>query len=199
MERSQSPLAACSSTGPLERWTHVDGNGFYTAAGESWSMTSKTNAGGGRKDCVAWKVEEAVHYFEHADKVTTDSSRAREKSRSRWRTVSYGTWRSPFTNFKAKFWTLSSAWQSREKMGEDAYTACSGCGRINALYKGRKMQRVRVAKGRFWQKGIPQAFLIAFGRFFCLFVILIKFNNEGGEENFHFHNHHKYTNKQANP
>ncbi len=38
------------------------------------SMTSKPNAGGGSKDCVAWKVEEAVHNFVHADKVTTDSS-----------------------------------------------------------------------------------------------------------------------------
>ncbi len=35
------------------------------------SMTSKPNAGGGSKDCVAWM---AVHYFVHADKVTMDSS-----------------------------------------------------------------------------------------------------------------------------
>ncbi len=38
------------------------------------SMTSKPNASGGSKNCVAWKVEKAVHYFVHADKVTTDSS-----------------------------------------------------------------------------------------------------------------------------
>ncbi len=38
------------------------------------SMTSKPNAGGGGKDCVKWKVEEAVHNFAHADKVTTGSS-----------------------------------------------------------------------------------------------------------------------------
>ncbi len=38
------------------------------------SMTSKPNTGGGSKDCVAWKVEKAVHYFVHVDKVTTDSS-----------------------------------------------------------------------------------------------------------------------------
>ncbi len=31
------------------------------------SMTSKLNAG-------AWKVEKAMHYFLHADKVTMDSS-----------------------------------------------------------------------------------------------------------------------------
>ncbi len=33
------------------------------------SMTSKLNAGGGSKDPVAWKIEKAVHYFVHADKV----------------------------------------------------------------------------------------------------------------------------------
>ncbi len=37
-------------------------------------MTSKPNVGGGSKDCVTWKVEEAMHNFVHADKVTTDSS-----------------------------------------------------------------------------------------------------------------------------
>ncbi len=38
------------------------------------SITSKPNAGGGSKNCVTWKVEEAVHYFVHADKVARDSS-----------------------------------------------------------------------------------------------------------------------------
>ncbi len=38
------------------------------------SMTSKPNAGGGSKDCVTWKVEEALLNFVHADKVKTDSS-----------------------------------------------------------------------------------------------------------------------------
>ncbi len=38
------------------------------------SMTSKPNAGGGSNDRVTWKVEEAVHNFVHADKVTKDSS-----------------------------------------------------------------------------------------------------------------------------
>ncbi len=38
------------------------------------SMTLKPNAGGGSKDRVTWKVEEAVHNFVHADKVTTKSS-----------------------------------------------------------------------------------------------------------------------------
>ncbi len=37
------------------------------------SMTSKPNAGWGSKDCATWEVEEAVHYFVHANKVTTDS------------------------------------------------------------------------------------------------------------------------------
>ncbi len=34
--------------------------------------------------------------------------RIRENSCSRWRAVSYGTWRNPFTNFTASFWTLST-------------------------------------------------------------------------------------------
>ncbi len=38
------------------------------------SMTSKPNASGGSIDCVTWKVEEAVHNFVHANKVTTNSS-----------------------------------------------------------------------------------------------------------------------------
>ncbi len=38
------------------------------------SKTSKPNAGGGSKYRVTWKVEEAVHNFVHADKVTTNSS-----------------------------------------------------------------------------------------------------------------------------
>ncbi len=38
------------------------------------SMTSKPNAGGGSEYRVTWKVEEAVHNFLHADKVTTNSS-----------------------------------------------------------------------------------------------------------------------------
>ncbi len=37
-------------------------------------MTSKPNAGGGSKDSVTRKVDEAVYTFVHADKVTTDSS-----------------------------------------------------------------------------------------------------------------------------
>ncbi len=38
------------------------------------SMTSKSNAGGCSKICVAWKTEQAVHYFVHSDEVTTDPS-----------------------------------------------------------------------------------------------------------------------------
>ncbi len=39
------------------------------------SVASKPNVGGGSKDCVTWKVEEVVHNFVHADKVTADSSK----------------------------------------------------------------------------------------------------------------------------
>ncbi len=38
------------------------------------SMTSKPNASGGSEYRVTSKVEEAVHNFVHADKVTTNSS-----------------------------------------------------------------------------------------------------------------------------
>ncbi len=38
------------------------------------SMTLKPTAGGGSKDRLTCKVEEAVHNFVHADKVTTNSS-----------------------------------------------------------------------------------------------------------------------------
>ncbi len=38
------------------------------------SMTSNPNPGGGSRYRVTWKVEEAVHNFVHADKVTTNSS-----------------------------------------------------------------------------------------------------------------------------
>ncbi len=38
------------------------------------SKTSKSNASGGSKNCVTWKVEEGVHDFVHADKITMDSS-----------------------------------------------------------------------------------------------------------------------------
>ncbi len=37
------------------------------------SMTSKPNAGGGSKYRVTFKVDVAVHYFVHADKVTSYS------------------------------------------------------------------------------------------------------------------------------
>ncbi len=37
------------------------------------SMISKPNAGGGGKDCVKGKAEEAVHNFVHAEKATTKS------------------------------------------------------------------------------------------------------------------------------
>ncbi len=38
------------------------------------SMTPKTSAGGGSKDCVAWKFEKAMHDFVHADNVIKDFS-----------------------------------------------------------------------------------------------------------------------------
>ncbi len=52
----------------------LEATGFTSLLVNFKSMTSKPNSGGDSKDCVAWKVEKAVHYFINADKVTTDSS-----------------------------------------------------------------------------------------------------------------------------
>ncbi len=49
----------------------------------------------------------------------------RENKRSCLRAASYGTWRSPFTNFKASFCTFSSASSSRHRIGWVAWMACS--------------------------------------------------------------------------
>ncbi len=65
------------------------------------SLTPEPSAGGGSKDCVTRKVEGAVNNFVHADKVKRILLRIWESSCSRWRAVSYGTWRNPFTKFTA--------------------------------------------------------------------------------------------------
>ncbi len=48
--------------------------GFTSLLVNIESMTLKSKAGGGTKNCIAWKVEKAVHYFVHSGEVTTDSS-----------------------------------------------------------------------------------------------------------------------------
>ncbi len=45
----------------------ITATGFTPILMNLESMTSKPNAGGGSKDCAAWKVEKAVHYFVHSD------------------------------------------------------------------------------------------------------------------------------------
>ncbi len=56
MKQSQFPLAVCSSTGLLKRWTHVSGDGFYTAVGKSWKYAggaAKTvSHGKSRRPCI---------------------------------------------------------------------------------------------------------------------------------------------------
>ncbi len=49
MKISQSPQAVCSSTGLLERWTHVGGDGFYTAVEESWKYDLEARCGWGQR------------------------------------------------------------------------------------------------------------------------------------------------------
>ncbi len=51
----------------------LEATGFTPLLVNLESMTSKPSAGGSSKNCVGWKVEKAVHYFVHADKVATDS------------------------------------------------------------------------------------------------------------------------------
>ncbi len=41
----------------------------------------------------------------------------RENSRSCWRAASYGTYRSPFTNFRSSFCTFSNASAARDRTG----------------------------------------------------------------------------------
>ncbi len=64
--------------GPARNYSNTErmlaATGFTSLLVNLEDMTSKPNAGGGSKDCVAWKVEKAVHYFVDADKVTADSS-----------------------------------------------------------------------------------------------------------------------------
>ncbi len=43
----------------------LEATGFTSLLVNFKSMTSKPNSGGDSKDCVAWKVEKAVHYFIH--------------------------------------------------------------------------------------------------------------------------------------
>ncbi len=82
------------------------------------SMTSKPKVGGGSKTVSLGKSRRPCIILPPQILLRT-----REKSRSRWRAASCWTWRNPFTNFIASFWTLSSAWQSRERMGLDACIA----------------------------------------------------------------------------
>ncbi len=53
---------------------HVGDDESYTAVGESSKYDLEAQCGWGNESRVTWKVEEAVHNFVHADKVTTNSS-----------------------------------------------------------------------------------------------------------------------------
>ncbi len=62
-------LHGCSGHNIL--WQLVGDDESYTAVGEYLKYDLEDQCS---KGCVTWKVEEAVQYFVHADKVTTDSS-----------------------------------------------------------------------------------------------------------------------------
>ncbi len=78
VSRNVSLTISSSSFFPVRDYSNAErmlaATGFRPMFVNLESITSKPNAAGGGKDCVAWKVENAVHYFLHADKVTTDSS-----------------------------------------------------------------------------------------------------------------------------
>ncbi len=82
-------------------------------------MTSKTNAGGGSKDRVTWKIEKAVHNFVHAGHheffygLGKIVAAAVELFRM-------GRGETPLQTAPRVFEHFFSAWQSRERMGEDA-------------------------------------------------------------------------------
>ncbi len=154
MKRSRSPLAVCFSTGLLERWAHVDG-----AVGDSWKYDLEAQCGwGGKKTVSHRKSRRPCIILNIQTRSPRILLRARKKSSSRLRAVSHGTLFRTFANFTASSWTLSSAWQSRERMGEDACIAYSRRGRIKALYNGMKILGVGVAKDSFRLKSIPWFF-----------------------------------------
>ncbi len=76
----QSPLAISSSAGTLERLTHVGGDGFNTVVG------------GSRRPGIILYI-----------KIRSPRILLWTKEKSHRSLVSYGTWRSPFTNFTAHF------------------------------------------------------------------------------------------------
>ncbi len=48
--------------------------GFTPLLANLENMTAKPRPDGRCKNCVVWEIAKALHYFVHADKVTTDSS-----------------------------------------------------------------------------------------------------------------------------
>ncbi len=93
-------VAVTISSGSLFHYgTHVDGDGSYTAVSESSKYDPEAQCGWGqqrprhienlRRPCIILYMQILL--------------RTRENSCSRWRAVSYGTWRNPFTNCTASF------------------------------------------------------------------------------------------------
>ncbi len=92
------------------------------------SLTSKPNVGAA-KTASQGKSRRPCKISYMQIRSPWNPLRTREIICSRLRAISYGTWFNPFTNFTASFWTLSSAWQSQERIGEDACIAYSRYGR----------------------------------------------------------------------
>ncbi len=57
-KRSQSSLAINSSTGLLERWAHIGGDGFYTIVGESWKYDSEAQSEWGQQKRCRYDIRD---------------------------------------------------------------------------------------------------------------------------------------------
>ncbi len=73
----------------------------------------------------------------------------RENKRSCLTAALYGTWRSPFTNFKASFCTFSSTSASRHRMGWVALNIIFQVWSDKGFVQGEKNTRGKGRKGSF--------------------------------------------------
>ncbi len=146
---SESPLEMYSSTGVREFWMHVGGDGFCTVVSGFWKHDREAQNGWWPRKLCFMESREGCALFVHTGKAAADSSTNKGKEPQPPGVCLIWAWHSPFTILNRSFWTLSSAWQSWERMEGDVCTALSRCAWINALFKGRKMLRVRSTKGCF--------------------------------------------------
>ncbi len=111
------------------------------------SMTAQPKAGGEAKTASHWKSGWPCIILYLQIRSPQIHLRTRDTSRSRWRAESYGTQRSPFTNFTASFWTRAGAWKSRKRKGDDA-----------CIFKMRASKHFVEGEENAWGKGHEGSF-----------------------------------------